>query len=57
MTEQKNDQMSLREAAAFDFEHKLKSQLTGWGKVSVDRKARGVSRKERRKQRKAAENA
>ena len=43
--------LTLSEAAAYDHEHKLKDKHTGWRKVSDDRRARGISRKERRKQR------
>lgn len=51
MSENKNDQMSLRESAQSDHEKKLRDVHTGWRNVSDDRRARGVSRKERRKQR------
>ncbi len=47
----RNDQMTLSECAQFDFNTKQKTKLTGWGQVSKDRRERGVSRKERRKQR------
>ena len=49
MSENKNDQMGLSECAASDHEKKLRDVHTLWRKVSDDRRARGVSRKERRK--------
>jgi hypothetical protein len=46
-------QLSLREAAKFDYETKQKEKLTGWGIISKQRAAAGVSRKARRKARAA----
>jgi hypothetical protein len=43
-------QMTLSECARFDHQNKLKDKLTGWGKICKDRQAKGISRKERRKQ-------
>lgn len=37
--------MTLSACAKYDFENKLKYKLTGWGKICLDREARGISRK------------
>jgi hypothetical protein len=50
----RNKQMSLREAGAYDKANNLGAKLTGWGIVSKDRRERGISRKARREQRKSA---
>lgn len=47
----RNDQMTLTECAEFDHRTGQKGKLTGWGIISKDRRERGISRKERRKQR------
>ncbi len=49
-TAQRNDQMTLSECAEYDRVTGQKDKLTGWGIVSRDRRERGISRKERRKQ-------
>lgn len=47
-------QLSLREAAKYDHERKVKLQVTGWGRICADRASRGVSRKARIARKKAA---
>lgn len=47
MTEYK--QLSLRQAAKFDRENGLAGRLTGWGRISKERREKGISRKARRK--------
>jgi len=43
----KNTMLSLSEAGQHDFRLGLKAKKTGWGIVSADRAARGVSRQAR----------
>ena len=49
---EKNDQMTLTEAAASDHQKKLRDVKTGWGLVSDLRREKGISRKARRLARK-----
>jgi hypothetical protein len=57
MTEQKKyNDFTLSQCAKFDAETGARNKLTMWGRVSADRHARGISRKQRilRKKQEAA---
>jgi len=45
--EKKNQTMSLSEAGQHDYRTGAKNKKTGWGIISADRAARGVSRQAR----------
>jgi len=47
--------LSLSQAAQFDWDNGLRSKETGWGKISRERREKGISRKEVRKRKKAEE--
>lgn len=46
----KYQQLSLREAAEFDYRTGQREKLTGWGIISKARNKAGISRKARRAQ-------